>query len=326
MPEISVVMPTYRRPAFLAQALASLRDQTLADYEVLVCDNGADRETEQVVRDAGDPRIRYMPREQNLGILRSAMLGFSDARSELVMKLDDDDRFLPDTLERLVAPFRSHPGLGISFGGVTLVDEHGDPMVQETAALDRSSGRATLPEGLIAPATGMVAAGGVQLAGAAVRKDVVSWLEVPDEIGTAFDFFAALAAVERGRPAHFTRAPVVHYRMHAASDTALRQRQQMLASCAVVEYALAEGRHLDGWRELEDRLALSLLNAARLSGQEGLPAEARSLARRSLRARPSVAAARVYALGWLPAAAASRVTQARAARADHQRREPQAAA
>lgn len=321
MPEISVVMPTYQRPAFLAQALASLSEQTLTDYEVLVCDNGADPATEQVVRERADDRIRYMPRETNLGILRSAMLGFSDARSDLVMKLDDDDRFLPDTLERLVAPFRENADIGMVFGGVTLVDEHGEPMVEETAALDISSGRRTLPGGRLESATALVAAGGVQFAGAAVRRDVVAWRDVPDEIGTAFDFFAALAAVEGGRPAYFVREPVVHYRMHAESDTARRQRQQMLASCAVVEHALSGGRHTDGHRELKERLALSALNAARLSVRESLPTEARALALRSMKARPSLAAARIYGLSWVPAGAASRITQARAQRSARKRRD-----
>lgn len=320
MPHVSIVIPTYHRPCYLAQALESLAVQTLTDYEVLVCDNGADAETERVVRDRGDRRIRYLPRESNLGILRNAMLGFTEARADLVMKLDDDDRLLPDTLERLVAPFRTYPDLGLSFGGVTLVDGLGRVLTGATAALDRASGRAVLPEGLIAPATGLVAVGGVQLAGAVLRKDLVPWGEVPDEVGTAFDFFAALTAVEDGRAVYFTRAPVVHYRLHPESDTARRQRQQLLATCAVLEHALAGGRHTDGVAEIKQRLAISSLDAARLATQEGRLAEARPLLRRSLQAAPSLAAARLLALSVVPAPAASRIAKVRGERTDRRKR------
>ncbi len=51
-PLVSVVVPTYRRPARLDQLLISLRAQTLdaATFEVLVVDDGGDPETEEVLR------------------------------------------------------------------------------------------------------------------------------------------------------------------------------------------------------------------------------------------------------------------------------------
>lgn len=319
MPAVSLVVPTYQRPHFLAEALRSVRSQTFGDFEVLVCDNGADLATEAVVRELGDPRVQYLPRTQNLGMLRNAALGFLQARAELVMKLDDDEVLPADALGRLVPPLLGDPDVSMSFGGVTLVDEQGAPLPDLTASLDRSSGRAWFPEGRIRPATWLVAAGGVQMAGAVLRKEHVDWAGIPEEFATAYDLHATLRAVEDNRAVWFTRAPVVHYRLHGSADTARNFARQALASCAVLREAQARGRHGD--REaLDRRLAEATLVAGRALTQQGELGRARVLLRESLRLRPRAETARLLALAHAPAPAAARIARARHRRAAAGRR------
>lgn len=309
-PQVSVVVPTYKRPHFLAQALASARQQSLSDIEILVCDNGADRETADVVRACGDERIHYIPRPQNLGMLRNAMLGFSQAQADLVMKLDDDDLLRPNALDLLSAPLIDDLSVGLSFGGVALIDEHNSPLLTMTDALDSDSGRATFLEGRIAPATGMVARGGVQLAGAMLRRDVVDWERVPKAVATAYDFYLALTAVEDGQAAYFVDHTVIDYRIHSGSDTQQRIGEQLLGACGVLERALTGDRHTQR-EELEKRLALVSLDAARVLTQQGRAREARSLTCRSRGLRPSLAAIRLQALTYAPSRTAAALTRAR---------------
>ncbi|MFK5690591.1 glycosyltransferase family 2 protein [Ornithinimicrobium sp. LYQ92] len=285
MPAISIIVPTFRRPHFLAQALASVRAQTFTDLEVLVCDNAADAVTEQVVRELDDPRFVYVPRPQNLGMLRNAMLGFAAASSPLVMKLDDDDTLRPGALARLVHPFADHPDLHLCFGGVDLVDEHTDDLPEATDELNRTSGRARLLEGLHPDGTRLVASGAVQLAGGVLKADVVDWLAVPDEVATAYDVYLALAAVADGRPAWFTPAPVIAYRLHPEADTARHLGPQALGACRVMERALESGRHTDT-ASLRRRLGVASLVAGRVARHEGDRAGARSLALRAARLAP----------------------------------------
>ncbi|MDO5712116.1 MAG: glycosyltransferase, partial [Micrococcales bacterium] len=85
MPTISVIMPTFRRPHYLPCALASVKSQVLPhdiDLEVIVCDNAADEQTSAIVAAAGDPRLVYVPRAHNLGMMRNAIAGFAQARGE----------------------------------------------------------------------------------------------------------------------------------------------------------------------------------------------------------------------------------------------------
>src|ERR1700710_1915486 len=68
-PGISVVVPTYRRPAMLERCLASLltQDYDPARFEIIVCDDGPDDATrarvERIAREraANGPRVHYVP-------------------------------------------------------------------------------------------------------------------------------------------------------------------------------------------------------------------------------------------------------------------------
>lgn len=309
MPRISLVTPTFRRPHFLARALESVVGQTLTDFEVLVCDNGSDKATEDVVRAFDDARIHYVPRPENLGMLRNATLGMQDTSADLVMKLDDDDLLLPDALERLVEPLEQHPEVGLSFGGVALVDGDERDLTEQTATLNANSGREWFPQGLIRPATWLVASGGVQMAGGVVRKGVVDWANVPDEIATAYDTYVALAAVEDNRGAWFSPEPVVRYRIHEAADTVTNYTPQALGSLAVFRRALEGGRHGDR-SALERRLAQGSFQAGRALTRQGDVVAARPLLKQSLHLQPSLEAARMLAVALTPAPAATGVIKA----------------
>lgn len=311
MPTVSIVVPTYRRPDFLAQALDSVLAQTMPDLEVLVCDNAADPATAEVVNRLNDRRIIYCPRPENLGMLRNALLGFQQASSPLVVKLDDDDLLVPDALERLVAPFADHPDLMLSCGGIEFMDEHAVTLSRDTAHMDRTTGRDAIPEGLIRPATRLVTQGAAVLAAAVLRKDAVDWRAIPDDVATSYDLYLTLKAVEDGRPAWFTKAPVVRYRVHSGSDTNRNLGPQAQGAIAVLTEAIAGGRHEDG-DALRHRLAEVLGYAGRVELDAGDRARARQTLRRSVQMAPTAPAIGLLTLSYLPTGVFRQVRNLRA--------------
>ena len=88
---ITVVVPTYRRPGLLREALRSLVAQTEQDFQVHVCDNDNDAEVRALVVGLHDPRFHYIGRPVNIGLFRNLLEGMRETRSEFVMNLDDDD-------------------------------------------------------------------------------------------------------------------------------------------------------------------------------------------------------------------------------------------
>ena len=93
-PLFSVIVATYGRPGFLADALASVLGQTVGDFEAVVVDDASPTPA----RYKGDPRVRVVRREENGGPAAARNTGLREARGRYVTFLDDDDLYTPDRL------------------------------------------------------------------------------------------------------------------------------------------------------------------------------------------------------------------------------------
>jgi glycosyltransferase involved in cell wall biosynthesis len=101
LPSISVVVPTYKRPALLGRAVRSILDQSLQDFELIVVDDASGDDTEQTVAAFSDPRVRYVRHEENRGLAAARNSGIKAALAPLIAFLDDDDDYLPSYLEAM---------------------------------------------------------------------------------------------------------------------------------------------------------------------------------------------------------------------------------
>ena len=95
MPRVSVVVPTYRRPALLARCLEALAQQDLdaSDYEVVVPDDAGTEDAQRVVeRAAATARtpVRYVPVEGCHGPAAARNAGWRAARARIIAFTDDD--------------------------------------------------------------------------------------------------------------------------------------------------------------------------------------------------------------------------------------------
>ena len=104
-PQVSVVIPTFRRPELVRRAVASALQQTAGDLEVIVVADGADATATDETRRAlaafdGDPRLRLLAPGRQLGNGGARNFGVDAARAPLVALLDDDDEWSADKLER----------------------------------------------------------------------------------------------------------------------------------------------------------------------------------------------------------------------------------
>jgi succinoglycan biosynthesis protein ExoO len=106
MSDVSVVIATYRRREACRRAIASVLAQTVPVREILVCDDGSDDGTvEMVVRwSAEEPRLRHVAAPGHAGRPAPARnRGIQAAQGEWVAFLDDDDTWTSDRLERQLA-------------------------------------------------------------------------------------------------------------------------------------------------------------------------------------------------------------------------------
>jgi glycosyltransferase involved in cell wall biosynthesis len=101
VPFASVVVPTRNRPAFVRQALQSLREQTFADFEVIVVDNHTGQPAREVFDELAAPHFRYVQPERPLPMHENWELGVGLAQGDYVIVLIDKTILLPSALEAL---------------------------------------------------------------------------------------------------------------------------------------------------------------------------------------------------------------------------------
>jgi glycosyltransferase involved in cell wall biosynthesis len=112
-PAISVILPVHNRADVLPRAIASVVEQSLADFELIVVDDGSTDASLDVARSSDDPRIRIIELHQNRGGNVARNEGIRAARAPLIAFLDSDDAYLQQKLERIVSIFDERPGLDL---------------------------------------------------------------------------------------------------------------------------------------------------------------------------------------------------------------------
>lgn len=114
MPLVSVIIPVFNRERFVVEAIGSVLAQTLADFEIVVIDDGSTDGTAAAVQAIRDPRIRLVPHGVNCGLATARNTGLDEARGEFIAWLDSDDLSRPRRLEAQVAFLRANPKVALT--------------------------------------------------------------------------------------------------------------------------------------------------------------------------------------------------------------------
>jgi len=123
-PRVTVIVPTYNRAGYLAEAIGSVLAQTFDDFEVVVVDDGSTDGTAALVGAFDDARVRYLYQDHR-GISAAMNAGVRSARGDYVARLDSDDRWLPHMLAALVPVLDARPAVGVVYGRGQAMDREG---------------------------------------------------------------------------------------------------------------------------------------------------------------------------------------------------------
>ena len=111
-PAVSIAIRAYRR-RWLAEAIASVLNQTWRDLELVIYDDAGD--LEDVASAFGDGRIRYHRATERLGASGRFLAALALARGRYLGLLDDDDRYEATFVERLVEVLEQERDVGVAF-------------------------------------------------------------------------------------------------------------------------------------------------------------------------------------------------------------------
>jgi glycosyltransferase involved in cell wall biosynthesis len=127
-PLVSVIIPTYNHAHYLGEAIQSVLQQTFANYEIIVVDDGSTDNTREII-DRFDARIRYIW-QKNQGLSAARNTGLRAAKGELIGLLDADDLYETAFLFELVYTLNVNPDANGVYGLSRTVDGASNPLPQ----------------------------------------------------------------------------------------------------------------------------------------------------------------------------------------------------
>jgi len=122
--KISVYMAAYNYADFIEEAINSVINQTLDDWELIVINDGSTDDTEEVLKQyESNQKIRIIQQNQGLNITNNIALRL--ARGQYIMRLDADDYLDENALSVLSDSLDRNKEFDLVFPDYYEVDEHG---------------------------------------------------------------------------------------------------------------------------------------------------------------------------------------------------------
>ena len=123
-PDVSVVIPAYNEAAGIA---ATVRSMATSRYrgriEIVVVDDGSTDDTAAVARRLRLPYVRVLT-QANTGKPGALNRGIAESRSDILVLVDGDTIFQPDTLDHLIAPMAARD-VGAVSGNTKVANRRG---------------------------------------------------------------------------------------------------------------------------------------------------------------------------------------------------------
>jgi len=149
-PQITVIIPTYRRARLLKRAIGSVLRQTFINFKVCIYDNASSDETRNIVHDImrTDDRVAYHCHEHNIGGAKNFQYGLMRVDTPFFSFLSDDDFLLPNFFDIALAGFINYPEAAFSAGSVVTMTDQGK-ILYEPFSLWEEEGLFIPPQGLL---------------------------------------------------------------------------------------------------------------------------------------------------------------------------------
>jgi glycosyltransferase involved in cell wall biosynthesis len=114
---LTIAIPTFNRAHLLRRALRSAVAQTSRQIDIFVSDNGSTDDTQRVLAEFSDSRLRSIRREKTVPRAQHGTLIFAEIDSEFVLVLSDDDYLEPEFSSEVLELFDEHPELSFVYTG-----------------------------------------------------------------------------------------------------------------------------------------------------------------------------------------------------------------
>ncbi len=230
LPRISVVMSVYNGEEYLREAVDSILNQTLTEFEFIVANDASTDGTAQILADSArrEPRIRLLSNPKKLGLARSLNRGLEQARGQYIVRMDTDDISLPVRLEKQLVFMEKHPEIGVLGTAVELIDSDG-----------KITGQRIYPPEPIVIRWRLVFENPICHPTTIIRRDLLQCVQYNPDLTTAQDYDLWCRLGSQIRFANLPE-PLLHFRKHGANLTYQKGEQQRANSLQISQDYLTE--------------------------------------------------------------------------------------
>lgn len=204
--KISVALAAYKGEQYIAEQLNSILPQLGENDEIIVSDDFPQGKTREAVSVIHDKRIRYIE-GQGKGVVRNFENALNACTGDVIFLCDQDDVWMPDKVEKVLAVIRSGADLVLHDAAVT----DGALNITEPSFFEVRGSNASFVKNLIKNSF-------VGCCMAFTRKVMEESLPFPTEL-PMHDWWIALVAIKKGYKTVLLRESLISWRRHGDNVT-----------------------------------------------------------------------------------------------------------
>lgn len=129
LPLVSIIMPAYNAENYIAEAIASVINQTYSNWELLIVNDGSIDKTESIVLSFEDSRIKYFS-QNNLGVSAARNVALRNMKGDFFCMLDSDDILPQNSIKSRVDKMISSPEVEFVDGSVIVKNQTLDKIIK----------------------------------------------------------------------------------------------------------------------------------------------------------------------------------------------------
>lgn len=137
-PLISIILPTYNQAKYLPEALDSIFNQTLRDFELVIVNDGSTDDTSNILKKYAQTYNFKLINQTNQGLPKALNTGFTEAKGKYLTWTSSDNIMLPAMLEKLYGALENNPPISVFYADWIFIDDAGTVLSRfETLDFDR---------------------------------------------------------------------------------------------------------------------------------------------------------------------------------------------
>jgi len=138
-PMVSVIIPVFNAEQYLKQSIPSVLQQSWQDFELILVNDGSTDNSLSICQQFTDPRIKII-NQTNRGLAGARNTGIRNAKGEFIALLDADDLWHQDKLHHHLKHLNNNPLVGVSYCPSQLMDDNGKDLgLQQSPKLEQVS-------------------------------------------------------------------------------------------------------------------------------------------------------------------------------------------